>query len=369
MGINRVRVGIVGPGWWADTMYAPVLATCPDAAATAVYARNRRRAEDFAEAHGIPHVFGDIGELCASGEVDAVIVASANKTHHPFTVTALDAGLHVLCEKPLAVTAAEADDLAERARQAGLTCYVPFTYRYMPTTRWVKRLLDRGFIGRPYHLNLRYYSGWARQGEYLWRLDQDEVGEAGVLGDLGSHWIDMARWFFGEVEAVTAVVSHHIDRDARPDGGDYARADDGATVILEFENGAQGVIVVSAVCHDVSTFGQSHHFDLHGSEGTIYAINDWNDRQEVRGVRVGEDSLKELPIPDEIWGSGVRRAPVHDTYRDTFRHTDVLTRAWIAAIRDRTRIEPDFDDGAAVQRIIAACARSAAEGRRVAVSS
>ena len=88
----------------------------------------------------------------------------------------------------------------------------------------------------------------------------------------------------------------------------------------------------------------------------------------MRAVRVGEDSLKELPIPDDIWGSGVRRAPVHDTYRDTFRHTDVLTRAWIAAIRDGTRVEPDFDDGAAVQRIIAACARSAAEGRRVAVA-
>ena len=133
------------------------------------------------------------------------------------TIAALDAGLHVLCEKPLAMTAAEADAMAAAARRTGRCCLVPFTYRFMPTSRFVKRLVDDGFLGTPYLMNLRYYAGFGRDGEYAWRFDLDDAG-AGVLGDLGSHWIDMARWLFGEIDAVTCVLTHLVERGPRPDG-------------------------------------------------------------------------------------------------------------------------------------------------------
>ena len=126
------------------------------------------------------------------------------------------------------------------------------------------------------------------------------------------------------------------------------------------------MIVVSAVCYEDSSFGQTHQFDLHGSEGTVYAVNDWNTVQQVRGARDGEP-IAELPIPDDIWGD-VRRDDVHDTYRDVFRSTDVLARGWITAILHGEQVEPGFDDGAAVQRVVAACQRSATEARRVLVA-
>jgi predicted dehydrogenase len=358
-----VRIGIIGPGWWSATMFIPALRAHPDAELVAICGRNQSRTEAFAAEHDIPHVFTDPDELFASGLIDGVIISTVNKTHHPLTMAALDAGIHVLCEKPLALDVGQAEEMTARAQETGLTCLVPFTYRNMPISRFVKRLIDEGYVGKPYLLNLRYYTGFGRDSAYAWRFDRDEAG-AGVLGDLGSHWVDMAMWFLGEIEAVSCVLSHHVVRGARPDGAAYEQVDDGANILVEFTSGAQGVIVVSAVCHEDSSFGQTHQFDLFGSDGTVYAVNDWNSLQEVRGARSDEADIHVLPIPDDIWGD-VRRDTVHNTYRDVFRNQDVLARGWVSAIRDGVPAEPDFAAGAAVQRVIAACELSAADGRRV----
>lgn len=358
-------MGIVGPGWWSETMFVPALHAHPGAELVAICGRDRTRTQVFADANDIPLVFTDVDEMYASGEIDAVVISTVNKTHHPMTMAALDRGLHVLCEKPLAMSPAEADEMATRARETGRVCMVPFTYRFMPTSQYVNRLIDDGFVGRPYLLNLRYYTGFARDGEYAWRFDLDEAG-SGVLGDIGSHWIDMARWLLGDIAAVTCTLTHQVERGPRPDGRPYTPADDGANILVEFANGAHGVIVVSAVCWEDSPFGQKHEFDVHGSAGTVYAVNDWNTTQQVSGARAGEP-IRELPIPEDIWGDS-RRDVVHDTYRDVFRSTDVLARGWVAAIlAGRQHVEPSFDDGAAVQHIVAACQLSAAEGRRVVI--
>lgn len=346
-------------------MFVPALRGLDGAELRAICGRSAERTQRFADEHGIPLVFTDPGEMFASGEIDAVIISTVNKTHHPLTMAALDAGLHVLCEKPLAMDAAEADEMAAAARDGGRICMVPFTYRFMPTSRWVKRLVADGYLGTPYLLNLRYYTGYGRDGEYAWRFDLDEAG-AGVLGDLGSHWIDMARWLFGEIEAVTCVLTHHVERGPRPDGAPYPVADDGATIVAEFANGAHGTLTVSAACHSSGDFGQMHQFDLFGRDGTIYMVNDWDTVQDVYGAKAGEP-MAELPIPEDIWGD-VRRTPVGVTYRDVFRRTDALTRGWIDGIRRGQPVEPDFATGAAVQRVIDACALSAAEGRRVMVA-
>ena len=359
-----LRVGIVGPGWWSETMFVPAIHAHPRAELRAICGRDQVRTAAFATKNDIPLVFTDSAEMFASGEIDAVVISTVNKTHYSLALAAIEHDLHVLCEKPLAMNTDEADDMAGRAHHAGLTCMVPFTYRYMPTSQYVKRLVDEGYLGRPYLLNLRYYAGYGRDGEYAWRFDLGEAG-AGILGDLGSHWLDMASWLFGDIAAVTCVLTHFVERGPRPDGKPYPVAEDGANIVVEFANGAQGVVVVSSACYEDSSFGQSHQFDLFGSEGTLYALNDWNDIQHVRGARDG-GTITELPIPDDIWGDA-RRDDVHDTYRDVYRTTDVLTRGWVSAILDGTPVEPDFDAGATVQRLIAACQLSAAEHRRVVV--
>ena len=126
------------------------------------------------------------------------------------------------------------------------------------------------------------------------------------------------------------------------------------------EGGAYGLLQTSAVCHEGTPFGQTHHLEIHGDRGTIYATCDWDRVQRVDGLRRGDTNGRQpLPIPDEIWGD-VRRDVVHDTYRDVFRTTDAMTRGWISAIAAGEKAYPNFDDGLAVQRVLDAAVASAA---------
>lgn len=357
-----VRVGVFGTSWWADSMYLPALDANPHADVVAVCGRNADRADAFASQWSIPKATTDADELLAA-DLDAVVVASANDSHHPLTMAALELGLHVLCEKPLALTVAEADEMVAAASAADVVTLVPFTYRYMPTNQFVKRLLDDGYLGRPFHLNMRYFTGFAREGEYSWRFDRELAG-SGVLGDLGSHWLHVARWLFGEVTHIGAITQAFIEREPRPDGSTYEPTEDSATMTVRFASGAHGTLQVSAVCHEGTDFDQTHHLDAHGSDGTLYSLNDWSTVQEVRGLRAGDVGPSAvLPIPDDIW-NGARRERVHDTYRDTFRSGGAMIGDFIAAVREGRATEPDFAEGARVQRLLELAGESAAlDGR------
>lgn len=363
---ERVRVGVVGTSWWADSMYLPALSKHPLAEVRGVVGGSRpEHTREFAARWGIPGAYDSLGELLAAEQLDALLVLTSNAQHFPLAMTALEHGLHVLCEKPMALTARQARAMAEAAARAGVITMVPFTYRFMPVSRYVKELIEEGYIGRPYHLDMRYYTGFGRSGAYTWRFDVGEAG-SGVTGDLGSHWAYLARWFFGEVEAVTAVFSRIVPRAPRPDGAPFEAAEDSAMILLEFDNGARGSLHVSSLAWEPGPFGQRHEMDLHGSAGSLHVTCDWIRLQRVEGSRAGEQETHELPIPDHIFGSA-RRDTVHDTYRDVFREQDNMTRGFITAIAQGVPASPDFGDGLAVQRVLDAASRSARQGRRVTI--
>jgi predicted dehydrogenase len=361
---DKVRIGIAGTSWWADAMYLPALANQPLADVRGVAGGSRPdHTREFAAAWGIPHAYDSVEDLLEAEPLDALLVLTSNKHHFATAMAAIDRGLHVLCEKPLGMNAQEARQLADAARRAGVTTMVPFTYRFMPANRYLKELLDEGWLGQPYHLNLRYYTGFGRSGAYAWRFDVGEAG-SGISGDLGSHWVYMARWYFGEIRAVTAVFSHLVPRGPRPDGAPYELAEDAALMLLEFENGATGSLHMSSLAHEPGPFGQRHELDLHGSGGTLRAMSDWLTIQRVDGCRADETETHEMPIPDRLF-AGARRDTVHNTYRDVFRLQDHMTRGFVTAIARGEPASPDFADGLAVQRVLEASARSAREGRRV----
>jgi levoglucosan dehydrogenase len=354
-----VRVGLVGTSWWAEAMYLPALAEHPIGHITAVCGRDLDRTRGVATKWAIAHAYTDWEAMFDSGQIDAVIIASTNETHHEITMAALDRGLPVLCEKPLGMNIAEARQMADAARQRDVITMVPFTYRFMPTNQYVKRLITDGYVGQPYHLSMRYFAGYARDGAYAWRFDQAKAG-SGILGDLGSHWLDMARWFLGEVIAVSAQSDRFVSRAPRTDGTAYTQAEDSAVILARFESGASATLQVSAVCWEGTPFGQIHELDLHGSGGTLHAVNDWDHVQEVRGVSAGEGGpARSLSIPDAIW-NGAPHSPVHDTYRYIFRRTEAMTRGWVTAIAEGRPIEPDLLTGARVQQLVAAAITSAA---------
>lgn len=354
-----VRIGILGTSWWADSMYLPALATHPHAEVVGLCGRDPGKAKARADKWNVAWATVDSDEFLDPNKLDAVIIATPTHTHEAFALTAIERGLHVLCEKPMATSLAAANKMTDAAARAGTITLMPFTYHYMPTNQFVKRLIDDGFVGLPYHLNLRYFTGFAREGGYLWQFDSELAGP-GIIGDLGSHWLHLARWLLGEVTEVGCTSERFIDRANRPDGSDYERVSDSAVITLRFENGAYATLQMSAVCWEGTDFNQTHHLDLHGSDGTIYSLNDWSETQEVRGLKAGQPGpTKLMEIPDDIWGKA-RRGPVHDTYRDVFRTNHAMVGDWIEAIRNGVPVSPDFAEGARIHQLVDLAQRSAA---------
>ena len=364
---DKVRIGIVGTSWWADAMYLPALTRHPLADVRGVVGGSQREhTRGFAAQWGIPGAYDTVEELFAAEPLDALVVLTPNVHHHRYAMAAIERGLHVLCEKPLAMTSSQAREMAEAAERAGVITMTPFTYRFMPVNRYLKELVDEGYLGRPHHLNMRYYTGYGLSGAYSWRFDIDQAG-SGVTGDLGSHWAYLARWFYGEITAVTAVFSQAVPRAARPDGVPFRPAEDTAMILLEFENGATGSLHVTAVAHEPGPFGQRHEMELHGSGGSLHAYTDWDTVQRVVGCRADETATHDLPIPDRLFGNA-RRDTVGNTYKDTFREQDNMARGFVTAIATGTPASPDFRDGLAVQRVLDAASRSARDGRRVPIA-
>ena len=185
---SRVRVGVIGTSWWADAMFLPALTAHSGAEVVAVCGRHAGRAQAFAQRWSVAAAYTDTEALLNHEGLDAVVIITPNRLHHPLTMAALERGLHVLCEKPLAMNVAQAREMYEAAEAAGVRHQVPFTYSFMPTARYVRELIGQGYIGEPYHLNMRYYAGGARNEDYRWRFDRAEAG-SGTLGDLGSHFL------------------------------------------------------------------------------------------------------------------------------------------------------------------------------------
>ncbi len=368
MNDNVVSVGMVGTSWWADAMHLPALASHAGARTAAICGRNRDNARAMAQAWRIPQVYTDYAAMIDSGGLDAIVISTPNDSHYAIAVKALDAGLHVLCEKPIALSYRQAREMAALANAKGLTTLVPFTYSFMPTARYLKELIAGGYLGAPYHLNMRYYTGYARGGDYIWRLDRKVAG-AGVVGDLGSHFLYLAEWFFGEISALTCRLGYSVPRPALdPTGAPYDVLDDSCMLTVEFGSGALGMIHCTAVCYEDSPFGQTHHMEFHGAEGTLYSYTDWDKTQQVKGARLGEGMPRPLPIPAHIWGAA-RRDTVHNTYRDMFRSEDFMIRGFINSILSGRPLKPDMADGARIQRLISAAQLSHDSGRRVAIDA
>lgn len=346
--MERVRVGVVGTSWWADEMHLPNLRSHPQAEVVALCGRNRERAETLARKYGVPNVFTDYQEMIARAGLDALVVATPDDTHYKIALAGLEAGLHVLCEKPLARTAQEARALAETAAAKGVKTMVFFTLRGSPWHRALKERLDQGYIGRCYHVSIEHFLGYGRSGHFGWRFDPQRAN--GALGDLGSHAIDLAQWFVGRITGVYAQLGHFVERRDET-GVPRPSAWDSALLSVRFENGAQGVLNVSTVGH-VGERHIQHRLALHGENGTLEAGIALG-QLEIRGVQEGEKSFQTLPVPDKFWGAADRSNPF-----SLGTHLSVGDRLFIDSILNDQKIESDFASGARVQAVMEAAIES-----------
>src|SRR5216110_2286012 len=209
-----VRIGFVGSGF-ARRVQLPALALVPGARATAIASGRRSNAEAVAREFGLPHVFDDGVELAASPEVDLVIVSSTPDAHARYAIAALEAGKHVLCEKPMALDAGQAARMVEVAERSPGLARIDHELRYEPNRLAALRLLREGAIGPLLHMELvlRPYlrgDGRLQAADAPWSWWYDAARGGGILGAVGSHLIDLCRFWTGsevvEVSGRTATL-------------------------------------------------------------------------------------------------------------------------------------------------------------------
>ncbi len=359
---EQVRVGVVGTSWFADGFHLPSLASHPSAEVTAICGRNRERAEELARKYTIPQVFTDYQEMIARGTLDALVVITPDALHYPVTMAGLDAGLHILCEKPLALTATQAKEMHERAEATGRKHMTMFTWRAVPHFRYLRHLIEHGYVGRCYHCLLRYEGGYGREASYAWRFDRQQGN--GILGDLGSHLIDLTRWYVGDIVKVSGHLATFVARPG-PDGPVLDAANDSALVALEFANGAHGGIHVSAVAH-VGDRGQSFQAALYGEAGSLELDFDFKDA-ELRSLRAGDEQWQVLTVPPEWWGPETESPPFDVQFLAPFVNQSVGPRGFIDAILDDRPVSPTFYDGWKAQAVVDAAIASHEQGRWIAL--
>lgn len=347
---RRVRVGIVGTSWWADMMYLPALKSHPQAELTAICGRNRARAEEMAKKYEIPQVFTDYQTMIEQAGIEALIVAIPDDLHYPVTMAALNAGLHVLCEKPLAFTLGQAREMVERAEVARVKHMTYFTWRWLPVFQYLKRLIQEGYLGRCTYSQFRYVGGYGRSGNYHWKWDRQRG--LGILGDLGVHMIDMARWCLGDIAKVSAHLPAYI---ARPDatGQPLDAANDAALLMLKYQDGSQGVIQVSAVAH-TGDRGLECQVVLYGEGGTLEVDLHLDGGYVIRGTRSAEKQINRLTIPDEIMQGVDQDSSLDVQFNRIYLEQAVGSRLFIDAILNDQPLSPSFYDGLQAQAVIEA---------------
>jgi predicted dehydrogenase len=336
------------------------------------------RAAAKAAAAGLPAPYASLDELLADRRVDVVHVATPNHLHVPQVRAALAAGKHVVCEKPLATTAADSAELLREAEASGLVHCTNFNLRYYPLVQQARALVASGELGRPYHAQGGYLQDWLLYDtDWNWRLDPAAGGELRAVGDIGSHWIDMVEFVSGlRVEAVLAELTTHIPVRRRPVGevetftesaGERVEitvaTEDAAHVLLRFEGGARAAMTVSQIAA-----GRRNQlaFELDCSAGSVSWNSERNEELFIgRRGRPNELLLKDPTLLAPPAAAVTSYPPGHaEGYPDTFKH--LYAAVYAAVAEGGMPAEPTFPTFAAGHRanvIGEAIGRSSRDGR------
>jgi predicted dehydrogenase len=261
--MKRIGMGLVGAGF-VGPHHVDAVRRLGFVDVVAVAGSTEASGRQKAEALGARRGYGSYQQLLDDPDVDVVHNATPNHLHYEVTSAALARGKHVVSDKPLAMTADEARRLVAEAARAGVVAAVTFNYRGNPLVQQARHAIARGDLGRPHFVHGHYLQDWLlKDTDYSWRLDPDKGGASSALGDIGSHWCDLAEHVTGlrithVLGDITTVVPQRRkprgSREAFQTGGSGATdlvdiaVEDLASVLVRFDNGAKGSFSVGQVC-------------------------------------------------------------------------------------------------------------------------
>ncbi len=382
----KVLVGVIGTGW--GQLHIEVWRRIKNADVVAVCDVDEARAKNIAQQYSIEQTYADFHDLVANETIDLISIAAPTELHKPIAHAAIEAGKHVLCEKPLALNTNDAREMLASAQSKKIVHAVDFEMRFLPAFAYAKELIDEDYLGPLLRVDvmMTMERPWGEHGN--WAADDARGG--GVLMEVGSHFIDALRWFFGDVRAVLASRRTHFPSvkipapapsqslprlgvanhqgtssdstaaglaprdDWRGQGGGYpVTGDDAFWCVMQFARGGEALVnFMTGARHD-----PGWSLSAYGQRGTLLIQSG-----QLLGMRAGDREMAILPIPHRLELSDKPRDPMVWGMLKLFeRVVSKITG------RDESLPYPDFRDGSNVMQIIDAVRRASDERRWVSV--
>src|ERR1041384_4096974 len=368
--MKKLNVGIIGYGFMGrahsnayrkvnnffDLAYQPVL--------KAACARNADNAKAFAAKWGYESVENDWRKLIARDDIDLIDICTPNNTHAEIALAAAKAGKMILCEKPLALNAPEAEKMVAAVVKAKVPNMVWYNYRRCPAVVLAKQLIDEGKLGRIFHYRAKFLQDWTinpelpQGGTALWRLDVNAAG-SGVTGDLLAHCIDTAMWLNGTIDEVSAMTETFVKERKHQLTGKVEKVgiDDACAFLARFGNGSLATFESTRYARghkalytfEIKGENASISWDLHDLHRLQYF--DHADQGKVRGWRSIHVTDGDHPYMKNWWVPGLQIG-----YEHTFVHQ---VADFIEALGKKKRARPDFRDALETQYVCDAVLKSA----------
>ena len=375
--MDKIRVAVIGTGF-VGRVHVENIRRQSDAELAAIADQNAELAGQFGKALGIARAVGDYRELLDDPTIDAVHVCTPNHTHFPIARDAIAAGKHVICEKPLAMSAAEAETLVEQAQARGVVHATSYNLRFYPNVAQMRRMVAGGDVGEVLAVQGSYVQDWLfYDTDYNWRLEPEVGGASRAMADIGSHWCDLVEHVTGRrIQAICAELAtfHPVrkkplrpietyagkmlapeDYEDRPIG-----TEDFGALLLRFDGRARGVLTVNQVAA-----GRKNRLqvEIYGTRRGLA----W-DGERPNELWIGRrDGNNELLIKDPSLLEAEARSFADlpgghaEGYADTFKQ---FFRRFYAACRDPKLADalPGFDAGLRQLRLVEATMSSHAAG-------
>jgi predicted dehydrogenase len=379
--VKRIGMGIVGAGF-VGPHHIDAVRRLGYVDILGVAGSTQASAEKKAAALGARRAYGSYEALLDDPEIQVVHNATPNYLHYPVNAAAIAKGKHVISDKPLAMTAAEAKKLLDQATKAGIVHAVTFNYRGNPLVQQARLAISRGDIGKPTFLVGYYLQDWLlKETDYSWRLEPDKGGASSALGDIGSHWCDLAQHMSGlRITHVLGDITTVIPKRKRPKGSREAfaaaganeqledveiKVEDLASVLLRFDNGAKGSFSVGQVCA-----GHKNDLELEicGSKASLKWRQEHQNELWVGHRDTANEILQKDPslIDADVRGYAHLPGGHQEAWADAFANLMRDIYGFIAAGKKSTDARPPafatFEDGYRANVIVEAILESAAKG-------
>lgn len=295
-----IGVAIVGTGF-GQKVHIPGFQAHPHTEVVAVYHRDINQAKAIAAAHHIPYAGDRLADILALPAVQAVSISTPPFLHYEMAKTVLQAGKHLLLEKPTTLNATESKELYQLAKNQGVVAAVDFEFRFVPGWQFFAQLLSTGYVGELRLIKIDWFGSSRADASRPWNWYSEQDKGGGALGSLGSHTFDYIHWLFGPVRTLNAHLSTAIPARINPATGELkpVETDDTCMLSLELADGTPCQVAISAAVYASRT----HWIEVYGDRGTLI-LGSENQKDYIHGFRVWGNKpgkpLTEIEIPQEL---------------------------------------------------------------------